>query len=221
MAGSDRNIISSNGCRDGKHIVYSAAQGDQADIWRMDADGSNPVQLTHQKSAVLPICAPDGESLTYADGDGRKMWRLGIGGEQPQDFSLDGQTSPVVFTSPDKKFLLYRKGNPNSPQTRDRLVGVPMGGGAPVFSFEVPVGNIIGEGLPQWSPDGRCVDFCLARGGASNIWRQPVPSGTMKQITNFSSGTIRSFAWSPDGKILFVTRGTRSSDIILLKKGKN
>jgi Tol biopolymer transport system component len=65
------------------------------------------------------------------------------------------------------------------------------------------------------------VDFVLTRGGATNIWRQPVPSGTLKQITNFPSGIIRSFNWSPDGKILFLSHGTQSSDIILLKSGKN
>jgi serine/threonine protein kinase/Tol biopolymer transport system component len=221
VAGSDRNITFSFGCGDGKHIVYSAAQGDESNIWRMDADGSNPVQLTHQKSAILPICTPDGQSLIYADGDGRKMWRVGIGGESTQDFTLPDQISPLAFLSRDNKWILYRMGHPDAPQTRDQLRAIPVGGGAPVFSFEVPVGNIVGEGIPHWSPDGKGVDFCLSRGGATNVWRQPVPSGTAKQITNFPSGTMRSFNWSPDGKILFVTRGSRSSDIILLKKGKN
>jgi hypothetical protein len=48
-----------------------------------------------------------------------------------------------------------------------------------------------------------------------------VPSGTLKQITNFPSGLIRSFAWSPDGKTLFLSRGFRTSNIILLQNQKN
>ena len=46
-------------------------------------------------------------------------------------------------------------------------------------------------------------------------------SGAMKQITNFPAGLIRSFNWSPDGKTLFLVRGSVSSDIILLKSAKN
>ena len=115
--------------------------------------------------------------------------------------------------------MLYRLGHPDAPQTRDQLVAVPVEGGPPAFSFEVPLGAA--QGLPQWSPDSHGVDFVLTRGGATNVWRQPVPSGTLKQITNFPSGIIRSFNWSPDGKILFLTRGSVSSDIILLKSGKN
>jgi hypothetical protein len=47
-----------------------------------------------------------------------------------------------------------------------------------------------------------------------------VPSGEIKQITNFTTGVLRSAAWSPDRKILFTVRGSRSSDIILLKNEK-
>jgi eukaryotic-like serine/threonine-protein kinase len=221
VAGSDRGISFVSGCGDGKHIVYAAQQGDASNVWRMDADGSNPVQLTHQKSEIFPICAPDGQSLTYADGDDQKMQRMSIEGGNPQEVVLPDQISPVVFLSPDNKLLLYRMGHPDSPQTRDQLQAIPVEGGAPVFSFEVPLGNIIGEGLPQWSPGGKGVNFCLTRAGASNVWQQPVlPNGPLKQVTNFPSGTIRSFVWSPDGKILFLTRGSRSSDIILLKKAK-
>jgi hypothetical protein len=61
----------------------------------------------------------------------------------------------------------------------------------------------------------------LIRGNAVNIWRRPVPGGAMKQITNLPSGIIRAFNWSPDGKTLFLARGTQSSDIILLKSAKN
>jgi hypothetical protein len=43
----------------------------------------------------------------------------------------------------------------------------------------------------------------------------------MKQITNFPGGLIRGFTWSPDGKTLFLARGTQASDIILLKSAKN
>jgi Tol biopolymer transport system component len=99
------------------------------------------------------------------------------------------------------------------------MVSVPVAGGPPVFSFDVPLGTA--QNFPHWSPDDRGIDMVLVRGGAANIWRQPVPSGAMKQITNFSGGLIRGFNWSPDGKTLFLARGTQSSDIILMKSAKN
>ncbi len=220
VAGSDRNILFVYGCGDGKHIVYSVPSGNGSAIWRMDADGSNTVQLTHDKSALLPVCSLDGSMVTFDYEDQLSSWRMGIDGTNPTSLSLQHQTSPFVFLSRDNKLVLYRLGHPESPQRRDDLVAAPVQGGPPAFSFEVPIGGGA-QGLPQWAPDGHGVDFVLTRGGATNIWRQPVPSGTLKQITNFPSGIIRSFNWSPDGKILFLSHGTQSSEIILLKSGKN
>ena len=221
VAGSDRNILFVFGCGDGKHIVYSAARGNGSDIWRMDADGSSPMQLTHDKSALLPVCSFDGSMITFDYEDQLSSWRMQIDGTNPTSLNLRNQTSPFVSLSKDNKLVLYRLGHPDTPQRRDELVAVPVAGGQPVFSFETPVGGIVGQGLPQWSPDGHGVDITLTKGGATNVWRQPLPSGTLKQITNFPSGIVRSYHWSPDGKILFITRGSQSSDIILLKSAKN
>ena len=219
VAGSDRNILFAWGCGDGKHIVYSVPRGNASDIWRMDADGTNPLQLTHDKSALLPVCSQDGSTVSFDYEDQLSSWRMGIDGSNPTSLGLHNQTSPIVFLSKDNKLVLYRLGHPDAPQLRDQLVGLPVAGGPPVFSFDVPLGTA--QNLPHWAPDDHGVDMVLVRGGAANIWRQPVPSGAMKQITNFPTGLIRSFNWSPDGKTLFLARGSVSSDIILLKSAKN
>jgi eukaryotic-like serine/threonine-protein kinase len=219
IAGSDRNILFAWGCGDGKHIVYSVPRGNASDIWRMDADGSNPLQLTHDKSALLPVCSRDGSTVTFDYEDQLSTWRMGIDGSNPTSLGLHNQTAPVVFLSKDNKLVLYRVGHPDAPQLRDQLVAVPVGGGPPVFSFDVPLGTA--QNFPHWSVDDHGVDMVLIRGGAANIWRQPVPSGATKQITNFPNGIIRAFNWSPDGKTLFLARGSVSSDIILLRSAKN
>jgi Tol biopolymer transport system component len=219
VAGSDRNILFAWGCGDGKHIVYAVPRGNASDIWRMDADGSNQLQLTHDKSALLPVCSRDGSTVTFDYEDQLSTWRMGIDGSNPTSLGLHGQTAPFGFLSKDNKLVLYRLGHPDAPQLRDQLVAVPIGGGAPVFSFDVPLGTA--QNLPRWTADDHGVDIVLIRGGAANIWRQPLPSGALKQITNFPGGIIRAFNWSPDGKILFLARGSVSSDIILLKTAKN
>jgi serine/threonine protein kinase/Tol biopolymer transport system component len=219
VAGSDRNVLFAWGCGDGKHIVYAVPRGNGSDIWRMDADGSNQLQLTHEQSTLLPVCSADGSLITF-DYEGQlSSWRMGIDGSNPTSLGLHNQTSPFVFLSRDNKLVLYRLGHPDSPQDRDQMVAVPVAGGPPAFSFDVPLGAALA--LPQWAPDDRGIDLALTRGGATNVWRQPIPSGALKQITNFPSGILRAFRWSPDGKILFLSRGSVTSDIILLKSAKS
>jgi hypothetical protein len=44
--------------------------------------------------------------------------------------------------------------------------------------------------------------------------------GPYQQITKFTTTVLSSFAWSQDAKNLYVVRGTRSADIILLRDTK-
>jgi eukaryotic-like serine/threonine-protein kinase len=220
IAGSDRGVRFIEACGDGKHVIYGAVNNGESNLWRMDADGSNPMQMTHEKFAVFPECAPDGQSFVYWNADTGAHWRMGIEGGTPTQLNLPDSNGPVALISPDNKVIAYTKAFPDAPQKRAQLVGVPVAGGTPIFALDLTPGATIGGALPHWLPDGRAIEYPVLRGGAANLWSQPVPSGTIKQVTNFTTGVLRSAAWSPDGKILFTVRGSRSSDIILLKNEK-
>ena len=71
-------------------------------------------------------------------------------------------------------------------------------------------------GEPRWAPGGEAVDYVLTRNGVSNLWRQKLSGGPPKKITNFESGQIFDFGWSRDGRQLAVTRGSESSDVVLI-----
>jgi Tol biopolymer transport system component len=74
----------------------------------------------------------------------------------------------------------------------------------------------MGAAENRWAPDGKALDYRLFRAGASNIWRQALAGDPPKQITNFKSDLIFSFAWSREGKQLALARGSISSDVILI-----
>jgi eukaryotic-like serine/threonine-protein kinase len=220
IAGSDRGVRFIEACGDGKHVVYAAVNNGGSDIWRMDADGSNPTQMTHEKFAVFPECSPDGQSFIYWNAEHSSLWRMGIEGGTPTRLDLPNSNGAVAIISRDNKVIAYFKAFPETPQRRAQVTGVPVAGGPVIFGIDLAPGATIGGALPHWSPDGHAIDYPVLRGGAANLWSQPVPNGTIKQLTNFTTGVLRSAAWSPDGKILFTVRGSRSSDIILLKNEK-
>lgn len=60
------------------------------------------------------------------------------------------------------------------------------------------------------------MQFLLTRNGATNIWEQRLKGGEPRQITNFTSGSMFDFAWSRDGKQLYLAKGDVSSDVILI-----
>ena len=104
---------------------------------------------------------------------------------------------------------LYQEG---SPVPIPKIATVPVVGGALHFVSQVPLGT---HGL-AWSPSGKGLQVLFLRNGASNIWEQPLSGGPPHQITNFASDRINSFAWSRDGKQLFMTKGNTTADVILI-----
>ncbi len=219
VAGSERHILFSLGCGDGKHIVYQAAENEQNNIWRMDANGGNPVQLAATKFTAFPHCSPDGQWVTYLRDDPHGIYMVPIhGGAQSQDLPIPSPGGLVGFSwlSPDSKLVLYHWQNPDDMGSRAKMNVASVQGGPVLYSFEIPSGG----GEHTWSPDGRAIDYSITRGGVSDIWRQPLSGGAPKQLTHFSSGLIYSFAWSTDGKSLAAARGSVTADIVLLKAAK-
>jgi eukaryotic-like serine/threonine-protein kinase len=217
LGGNDRRKTWSNGCDDGKHIVFRLSGDEESNIWRMDADGTNLTQLTHEKSTSFPLCSPDGQQVTYYNEDARTTSILPLTGGTPRTLPLPGLPIGTARISPDGKRVLYGSLDVNNPQARLRLNVISINGGPLLYSFERMNGQIFGN---SWSRDGRGVDFAVTRGGISDIWRRPLPTGEPKQLTHFPSGLINGFAWSVDGKTLFVARGPRTFDIVLLKSSK-
>ena len=69
----------------------------------------------------------------------------------------------------------------------------------------------------QWTPDGRAIYYIALNNGVSNIWRQPIDGSSPTQVTQFSTGHIFNFAYSPDGRQLALSRGSLDSDVVLIK----
>jgi Tol biopolymer transport system component len=209
-------------CGDGRYIVYSAYQEQKRGIWRMDADGSNPIRIADETIAMGPQCSPDGKWVVYLRGPSWTPMRVNITGEKPPETLSQNPAifmGDVVAISPDGKRIAYlassgpSEGPGSASASRpNQLKVIPFDGGAPLRQFDWPA--LAGE--PRWAPEGKAVDYVLTRHGVSNIWRQKLSGGLPKQITNFDSGEIFDFDWSRDGRQLALTRGSQSSNVILI-----
>jgi Tol biopolymer transport system component len=205
-------------CGDGKHIVYSETSGETPQIWRVDADGSHAMQITNGKSATMPHCSPDGQWIIFWNEEDHAFFRVSIDGGSVSKTDLANPSDPYVQFSPDGKSITYTSETMRNPQSPYNVVIAPSNGGPATSTFPMVPG--MGMAPPQFSPDGHGLCFNLMRQGASNIWKMEKPNGELKQMTNFSSGLIASYAWSEDGKTLYVARATRSSDVVVLKSPK-
>ncbi len=211
----DRGISFASPCLTGDYIVYSALADGKSDAWRMNDDGSNPIQLTHEGDVTLPFCAPNGKFATYFTGSDRGERRVSIDGGKPAQMNTPRSDSPIARVSPDGKLVAYDAEDPQDISKPRLMTIAPIDGGPVVVAHPVLPGTSPAA-IPTWSPDGQAIDTPVTRAGIGNLWRQPI-HGEPKQLTNFTSLELTNFSWSPDGKTLFTVRGSHTNDIVMLQ----
>ncbi len=205
-------------CKGGRYLVYASRTGAASDVWRADADGGNPVQLTKTGdvlgNGLVVACSPDAKWVAFVaptpNGDAGAAWRVPIEGG-PVTKLVDKLDRARVTISPDGKMIavhLWGK-TPNSPSV---VAVVSAEDGNPMYRFDAPaaMSNL------SWSPDGNALQYVLTREGVGNLWEQPLAGGPPKQLTHFKTDLIQDFAWSADGKQLALSRGNFNSNVVLI-----
>jgi len=212
----DAGSINGTKMAGGRFVVQRSYQSGPASMIRLDADGVNATALT-SGLVYSPTCSPDGKSLFYVSlGNPEKILRMSIDGGEP---SVVGEVPGrairgTMRVSPGGQFLAFPY-DLYAPTPALKLAVISVDKGRVEKIFDSPPG-VYREACLRWSPDGRALQYLLTKGDVTNIWEQPLSGGGPRQITNFTSGRIFDFNWSPDGKRLLMSRGEVSSDVVLL-----
>jgi hypothetical protein len=198
-----------------------------AGIWRVNADGSHPVQLTNQGDQIMghgPVCA-EAQNWAYFFRDLKNIWRVPLDGS--------GKAEPIAGTAIANGFQTAR-GMGISPDGRElaylvEITNLETQNGTPKLALlnletlkeprYIDANSHIAAG-PIFTPDGKALAYPVRENGVDNIWIHPLDGSPGHQITKFDSEQIRSFHWSPDGKNLGVLRGHTDSDVVLLRESK-
>ena len=222
-------ISGSAACWNGGPILlswYSRDGGNSTDIWRVDADGSHPKQLTHGIDDELPGCSPDGKWLYYADNTKNyEIYREPIEGGTPELIKASRMKNGFVGSagdlSPDGRLLaaIVTQIDPVTQADIHALalidVAVNTESSIRIFPSQPTITFPV-----LFAPDGKNVAYRVIDKGTDNIWMQPVDGSKGHPVTEFTTDHIRGFGWSPDGKTLAVVRGHLISDVVLLREGK-
>jgi serine/threonine protein kinase/sugar lactone lactonase YvrE len=199
---------------DGRYIVFQSNRSGARNIWRIDIDGSNRTQLTQGSfDDSSPVCSPDGRFVVFSSQRSGKwtIWRTGIEGSTP--VQLSDRTGQLPAISPDGKLITYFYTDEQA-NNQPRLGVIPIDGGDQVQTIDLP--RTVQPLAFAWMPDGRSIAYLDNSSGILNVWNLPVNNGAPKQLTNFKSEFVYSFAISRDGKIA-AYRFSATRDIVLIK----
>jgi serine/threonine protein kinase len=206
-------------------IVFPWAfhDGNSIGIWRINADGSNPVKLADEKVDTFPVCSANSNWVYYWQGV-KQLGRVPLDGSgKPEPIpgsAVEGSflAGRGIGLSPDGKTVAYVVAlNPAGSTSIDKIALLDVATLRSPRMFDP--NPRISKGV-QFTPDGKSVAYPVKENGVDNVWIQPVDGSPGHQITHFQSEQILSFHWTPDGKKLGILRGHTDSDVVLLQESK-
>jgi TolB protein len=174
-------------------IAYVQAQGKAKEIYVVDFDGTNPIQVTRDNSLNLsPAWSSNGAQLAYVsykDGSPKIYSTNLMDGAQRLICGYPGLNIAPAWRpgSNELAVTLSKDGNPNiylissSGEIIQKLVQ----------GFSISVS-------PGWSPDGRRLAYVSDETGNPQIYVLDIASGQKRRIT-FSGNYNTAPAWSPKG----------------------
>lgn len=174
------------------------------DIWVVNADGTNPKQLTANAGINLqPKASPDGRYIVFSSNRGASgashIWRMDFDGSNPIQVTQgdgDGEVQPTV--SPDGLWVVYSKGGTDTGIDGKAVWKAPIGGGEPT-----QLANTSSAGAAI-SPDGTLI-ACWYKQDKTSRWQIaliPFTGGLPTKILDVDRASIVPLRWTPDGQAI-------------------
>ena len=196
---------------DNRYIVFISNRTNGLQIWRMNLDGSNQIQLTNGAGKNFPSISADGKWVLYNSTDDWHLWKVSIDGGESARLTDYPVGYPSI--SPDGKMIACA-GRNELKQELSILI-LPFEGGQPLKRIEFPGGSFSGNRI-RWTPDGKALIYTANLGRPTAIIKQSLGGGRPEEIARFDEGDLSDFGYSIDGQFLAVTRGVWQHDIVLI-----
>ena len=204
---------------DGRYLLLYDEQHGRLGLIRYDTMDGSRYLLTDDDDSNATFSS-DGQWVAFSRlHDDYSIWRVPISGGEPTRITLDPGVNRTPAISRNGQYVAYlkRRRETNGKTTVDIEI-VDGQGGHDLKQFAVNAQELqhVANTRPQWSSDGSSIYFVRLIDGASNIWKQPIDGSSPTQITQFTSGRIYNFVFSPDEKQIAISYGPYNRDAVII-----
>lgn len=182
-----------------KIAFISHRDGNTAEIYVMNADGSNQTRLTNNAfTDSLPAFRPDGQKIVFfSDRTGNdQIFTMNPDGSSVTQLTNNALENAQPSYSPDGRTIVF-SANRDVPVDTDQDIYRMDANGANVTDLSNHPGS--DEGFPRFSPDGSKIVYEQITGGQAQIYEMNADGSNQVRLTNDAANdALPSF--SPDGK---------------------
>lgn len=202
-----RNPNNAQPSPDGTRLLWEQVVEGRSAIFVGNADGSDPVRLTHGVWDREALWSPDGRWIAYlAEGPDYDLYVVPADGGEPRQLTAGPGIDETRMWLPDASGVLFNR----------------IGAG-PIHTFVAPLDGDsvrrVGAGVPgsqfvTVSPDRRRATYTWLNEEGSTIWVQDWPDGEPRQLTFEGLEQGSETMWSPDSRsVVFESRRTGTWDL--------
>lgn len=194
---------------DGGFVILTGGAGAPR-LRRVRGDGTGSEPLLDRPVAG-PAVTPDGKYVFFSPIGMPGLFRMALAGGSPQKVS-DRFVATGLAVSPDGRQLAFLTEKQNVFVICD-LADCTNPRDFALKSASTACGVSV---CWQWGPDGKGIAY-VNKQDRGNIWEEPLDGTAPYALTHLQDPQILEFAWSPNGRHLLLSRGTTSTDLVLLK----
>lgn len=190
---------------DGRYIAFVSDRSGNFDVFRMDPDGGNVVQITHTPEAEIhPYWGPDAESIIYnrrvSEERLYSIWITDAEGREHTEILRDEELNSYAKISPDGQWIVFDKWW-NNDETNGEIMLMDRAGG----SLKRLTRNAVYDGYPAWFPDSRRILFSSEVGGTFKLFSIGIDGEGLTQLT-FGEGSDQRGIVDPEGTSIYFNR---------------
>ena len=186
-----KNALTSNTGR----IVFTSTRDGNAEIYVMDADGSNQERLTDNPAHDRdPDWSPDGTKIVFSSGRGgelRQIYVMDADGSHPKKLT-DTRDNTNPDWSPDGQKIVFAVHPDFKEEWLDHIAVMDFDGNNRERHEDHAMG-------PAWYPDGQAIAFVSWRHGNNEIYMIGADGQGLKRVTH-DVVSQHSPSFSPDGQ---------------------
>jgi Tol biopolymer transport system component len=194
---------------DGRRVAFTSDRSGGWEIWLVDPDGSNAVQLTSMGARVAgyPHWSPDGEMVVFHSnlGGQSEVYVIPAAGGKPRNLTSHPALDAFPSFSRDGKWIYFTSNRTGE----NRIWKVPASGGD-----VVQVTNNVGH-TPLESPDGAYVYYVRDVFTPSPLWRVTAAGGVPVKV--LEGVVLGNFAVLKGG-IYYIDRPSGEGGIYLIDR---
>lgn len=195
---------------DERFIFFTSNRSGANQVWRMNFDGTNQIQITTKEGGYPLMVTPDGKWVYYESSLNQTLWKAPAEGGEAVQVS-DRKVSYSVV-SPDGTMAAYF--------FRDKDKILKIGVISLLDDEQIKILDYAAGKSPivkiAWSNDNRTINFVTRVDSKNTLWQQSLDEDQPRFIADLGDEPIRDLVFAPDDNSFAVVRGRWIHDAVLI-----